>query len=62
MLSICLARCVVAAGVLKHDAGHLLTPHLARVLLGAEHSIPVDVKRAGLLLVTTVRQFRGGRL
>ena len=50
----CLAHCMYAAGALPQDAGHLLTPRLARALLGPDRSMPKDVKTAALGLIFTV--------
>ena len=51
----CLVHCVYAAVALPHDAGHLLTPRLAKALLGADRSMPTDVKTAALGLIFAVR-------
>lgn len=55
----CLPRCLEATALLRHKAGHLLTPQLADRLLGAQWSVPRDVKRIALGLLAAVRALRG---
>lgn len=51
VLRICLSTCTAAASMLEHEACHLLAPRLVHAVLGADRSLPRDVKRTGLLLI-----------